>query len=1025
MATICKFFDFFLKFVIERWICLAVIFAGSIIANFNSGLLVAGFVVAFVSTLCVLVQWLSVHHSTWLHYLYLVRVPFIGGLILFFFPFIANYVASKFLQNLFVMESAIQLIAVMVFAVVTSVNIMLMIRNIIIWKEPGLYKKDNNSLTKFLLVIPFVVIPLPTWFFLELDFNPKDNWLLIGAAVVILVLLGWFAIEKIYVSEYLTKKIEKYIINKSKENKLSEELEKAKNEASEAIDKFNSDKRRNEQQKQQIELLKQKLQSSQPTKEEEEQRSKEEEQRSKEEEKLEKKFSESGKSILSSRQEIEKIGQKLEVESNNLKETLKALRNSINTIYLIQLSIGFVLYVLSMWLNCPNPQGEIKASREWQAPTLLYALLIIWVVTVVLGGLTTLADEWFDKEKADNASKLPKKYIFRVPVILSLIPLFAIMYGFFNVDHYFKLTASKLKDSQVLISNYQKNFKTAIGNRLCPEDFKEEQRCNKEQSLVVVAASGGGIQASGWTAQVLAGLQDETLGIGKDFTKAIGLISSVSGGSVGTMFYLDYLDELKLKNLDELKLKNPDVLTESEKAMIQREKEKILLKFIQNATDDWLDSVGWGLAYPDLLRLIGFPWRVDKYKYIDRGYALEKDWQRSLENPNKTLDDWYDEAKKGEIPIPVFNSTLVENGRRFFISPMKFIPEQMKYYLLNDSELNDSTLSEETKQKIKDSKALDFRTLYNCGTPDKPKVCNLDVISAARLSATFPYVSPMARNYIEGKDKGDNLIKVKEDDKKGTKQNYHMADGGFFDNAGAFTAIEWLDEFLEYKPEDKDKLECKEENYKCLNIKKVMLVQINAFPEILLEPEQKGNLGFLTVLAGPLNALNGVRDSTQVARNIQAVKFLEDKWNNNGKGISIKHFTISFLQKNAKGEEYNQPLSWRLSQKQKNNLKDAWEEPESIIRDEVKCMNFFWFYDHSELNDLKDTEKIKKIQADLVENRYLLGGSKEIDGIVGDKTRNAFAKFNAFTKFEDKYSNSTIEKIEQEFNKCEWVTDKP
>ncbi len=614
------------------------------------------------------------------------------------------------------------------------------------------------------------------------------------------------------------------------------------------------------------------------------------------------------------------------------------------------------------------------------------------------------------------------------------------MYGAFKVDHYFRL-----QDSKITQFKYAQDFKTAIKKRL-------EKKPASDKKLVVVAASGGGIQASGWTAQVLAGLQDEKLGIGEDFTKAIGLISSVSGGSVATMFYLDQFEKgiLSEEALKEYSPEGKECLSE-EKASEEKE---CLAKVVLNATDDWLDSVGWGFAFPDLLRLIGFPWGT-KWGYLDRGYALEKDWQRtlekdywqtSLENPNKTLDDWYDKAIAGEIPIPVFNSTLVENGRRFFISPMKFIPEEMKYYL---NDLSDTELSKETKQKIRESKALDFRTLYNCGTPENPKACNLDVVTAARLSATFPYVSPTARNYIENQDNGDNLIKVdnqqdchtadcgffdnfifsvkewlaqkgwlpqwlREDDEV-TKQNYHMADGGFFDNFGIFTATEWLDKFLEENADD-------------LKIKKVVLLQINAFPELKLKPDQKGNLGFITVLTGPLKALTGVRDSTQVARNIQAVKLLKDKWNNNGKGISIEYFSISFPEKYQEDNEeqtYSQPLSWRLTQTQKYNLKNAWEDPKGIIRDEVKCMNFFWFYDHSELNDLKDTEKITKIQADLVEKRYLLGGFKEIDGIVVDKTLNDFDKLNAFTKFNDTYSNSTIEEIEQEFNKCEWVADKP
>jgi len=56
-----------------------------------------------------------------------------------------------------------------------------------------------------------------------------------------------------------------------------------------------------------------------------------------------------------------------------------------------------------------------------------------------------------------------------------------------------------------------------------------------KRTLVVVTAAGGGIQASAWTAQVLTGLHERYK---NTFTQSIGVISAVSGGSVGVMFFL-------------------------------------------------------------------------------------------------------------------------------------------------------------------------------------------------------------------------------------------------------------------------------------------------------------------------------------------------------------------------------------------------------------------------------------------------------------------------------------------------------
>ena len=113
-------------------------------------------------------------------------------------------------------------------------------------------------------------------------------------------------------------------------------------------------------------------------------------------------------------------------------------------------------------------------------------------------------------------------------------------------------------------------------------------------------------------------------------------------------------------------------------------------------------------------------------------------------------------------------------------------------------------MSESDRRGIGDSdgnKALDFRTLY--------ENYDLDVTTAARLSASFPYVTPMARNDVE------------------LTHNYHVADGGFFDNTGLFTVVEWLDENLESFSQE-------------FNVKKVLILQINAFPESQLEPKVEG-----------------------------------------------------------------------------------------------------------------------------------------------------------------------------------------
>ena len=391
----------------------------------------------------------------------------------------------------------------------------------------------------------------------------------------------------------------------------------------------------------------------------------------------------------------------------------------------------------------------------------------------------------------------------------------ALMYALFKVDHFFELNLNEA-------NNHDPNdFKTAIEKRL------EYQGKEKEKTLVVVCASGGGIQAAGWTVQVLTGLQDM---LGNSFTKSIGFISPVSGGSVGTMYYLDRFDPNKTY---------PD----------RNEFENIF----KSATEDSLDAVGWGLAYPDLWRIVGLPFFAPKT--CDRGAAMVTDWQGEIKNPNSKqfLSTWGEQILNGKIPIPIFNATLVEDGRRFLISPMTF------------GHIN---------------KSVDFNTLY--------AGYDIDVVTAARLSATFSYVSPISR-YV-----GEN-----------PQGNYHIADGGYFDNSGVVTMVEWLNEWLDPQ--------------KGLNIKRVLLLQINAFPE---STPSKSNIegGWFQAIIGPLLTLFSVRDTTQLSRVSTEVELLQQRWENQ---VKIAYCPI-FFPKNGKNGEYKPPLSWTLTKKQKQNIKNGW-----------------------------------------------------------------------------------------------------
>jgi hypothetical protein len=483
-----------------------------------------------------------------------------------------------------------------------------------------------------------------------------------------------------------------------------------------------------------------------------------------------------------------------------------------------------------------NNLNTNKYSHAWEAPVLIYISAIFSLLVTWFEGINF----YFDK--------------FNFPIFLSFILFSCLSYLIWGVDHLFELSKEENIDD---MSPLPDDFQAAINQRLKYQD-------GHPRTLVIVTASGGGIHAAGWTAQVLTGLQEL---LGPEFTKSIGLISGVSGGSVGTMYFLDKCGANGYPQPENLSV------------------------IVQNAVQDGLDAVGWGLVYRDLWRFIGLPWIINQYE--DRGIALEKNWQGCMDQPDITFSDWRKKAFAGEIPIPVFNTTLIEDGRRLLVSPMTFAKNDEK------------------------NRTIDSNTLYQ----NDGQRYDIKAVTAARLSATFPYVSPNPRNSPD--------IKI--------ARNYHIADGGYFDNSGVVTAIEWLEDNADLIT-----------NTNKLNVEKLVFIEIEAQETPELQKEISGNGGWFITLFGALKALFSVRDASLILRNQQEIDLLIKHYRSKLDGVkqvpdkdsSVQYIRIDFPRRSKfrfekpdsqgiekgkeKGKEYTQPLSWKLTASQKYVLEEAW-----------------------------------------------------------------------------------------------------
>lgn len=359
---------------------------------------------------------------------------------------------------------------------------------------------------------------------------------------------------------------------------------------------------------------------------------------------------------------------------------------------------------------------------------------------------------------------------------------------------------------------------------------------------IVIAINGGGIQAAAWAAQALAGLEERARAEGvPSFADSVRLVSSVSGGSVGAAYFLNQYDPDSGFN--------PGADLEAVR---------------EASRSSSLHAVGWGLLYWDIRRPY-FPWSVGRFN--DRGFALERAWRRA-EGLDAGLSTWRTGVREGHRPAVVFNATATDIGTRFLFS--------------------------NTKVDEKDGQS-DFHQSY----PGKDVL----ISTAVRLSATFPYVSPVARAY----------------DGRLLPDEPHMGDGGYYDAYGVSSLVDWLDAALRDEKSSK-------------SITSVLVIEVrgdqrpepkdddNPDPGRRRDKDRKTGTdrrSWSYQLHAPIGAMLEVRTAGQIAHNEAELCLLIKRWQLDARKVRIQRLLLEF-------PEANPPLSWHLTRRERDRILDQW-----------------------------------------------------------------------------------------------------
>ena len=278
----------------------------------------------------------------------------------------------------------------------------------------------------------------------------------------------------------------------------------------------------------------------------------------------------------------------------------------------------------------------------------------------------------------------------------------------------------------------------------------------QKRPLVLVCVSGGGMRASVWSASVLCELERRM----PDFPYHVRMISGASGGMVGAGYYVSSL-RAPPKGTAITDARASHVVGQA------RGDADALETLVRNLARDSLSVPVKRMIFHDALWTM-FPWANRE----DRGTALEGQWERywdayvprSSAVGGTTFGDLWAGEKAGWRPSLVYTPMLVEDGRRLIISNMDLdaLTVDVGPRLQEGWE---RAYAEEPVGFYSRSSAQ-FALLFPVAWP------GFKVVTAARLSASFPYVSPAA------------VLP--------TSPRRRVVDAGYYDNYGVTVAAGWL-----------------------------------------------------------------------------------------------------------------------------------------------------------------------------------------------------------------------------------------
>lgn len=513
-------------------------------------------------------------------------------------------------------------------------------------------------------------------------------------------------------------------------------------------------------------------------------------------------------------------------------------QNHLNTVIAELFIFGLILFL-----------GVFREYAAFQIPAAASAILFLTIIIMFIGAITY----WF------------RGWAISVTILLFFVINILVTKDFLSKQHYAHGLNYEAKPfhytlENIRLLNSKENIERDKRTTLSILE-KWRSKFDHQPKLILLTASGGGQRAAYWTMNALQHL--DSMSGGEVFKHSVS-ISGASGGLIGAAYF---------RELKYLQQSDPTIKPYSK-------------RYLDNIGKEALNPIIFSLLTNDIfVRYQNFSY--GKYSYPkDRGYAFEQKLNKNTEGVlDKRIIDYREQELDADVPILFLAPTSVNDGRKLYITP-----HSVSYMAENSSDSDSSN-------SMLQSRSIDFlRTFENQDAE------NLSFLTALRMSASFPYITPNV-----------NLPSV---------PKMEIMDAGLADNFGISDAVLFLNTFQDWIQR---------------NTSGVIILSIRDSKKSAVIGE-KENLSITGKVFTPITNIYNNWSNIQDVRNDLLIEYAKEWFPG-----ELAHYVIAYdagMEINNQSEselqhiEERASLNWRLTGREKYNIRNAiWaEENQEVIR---------------------------------------------------------------------------------------------